>query len=121
MNIRSSRKAGYTLTELMIVVGIIGLLAPIAIPNFIKARAGSQKATCINNIRQIDAAKQTWAIETGQTGVPDNAGLSLYLRAPVEMLHCPLDQSRTLATSYSIGNMSEPVSCLQDPVNHVLR
>ena len=50
----------------MIVVAIIGLLAAIAIPNFVKARATSQANACINNLRQIDAAAQEFALETGK-------------------------------------------------------
>lgn len=55
-------KKGFTLVEIMIVVAIIGLLAAIAIPSFIKARSESQKNACINNLRQIDAAKEQWAL-----------------------------------------------------------
>ena len=47
----------------MIVVAIIGLLAAIAIPNFVKARTTAQATGCINNLRQIDGAIQTWALE----------------------------------------------------------
>ena len=64
---KTSRKAGFTLVEIMIVVAIIGLLAAIAIPNFIKARATSQQNACINNLRQIDGAINEWALETGQS------------------------------------------------------
>ena len=60
------RKEGFTLVEIMIVVAIIGLLAAIAIPNFMKNRETSQKNACANNLRLIDAAKEQWAMESGQ-------------------------------------------------------
>jgi prepilin-type N-terminal cleavage/methylation domain-containing protein len=63
MKIRASRNAGFTLVEIMIVVAIIGLLAAIAIPNFVKARTTSQQNACINNLRQYDGAVQQWALE----------------------------------------------------------
>lgn len=59
------RKKGFTLVEIMIVVAIIGLLAAIAIPNFIKARTTTQKNTCQNNIRQFESAKAQYALEAG--------------------------------------------------------
>ena len=66
MKISTSKKSGFTLVEIMIVVAIIGLLAAIAIPNFVKARTTSQQNACINNLRQMDGAAQQWALETKQ-------------------------------------------------------
>ena len=63
MKVNTSRKSGFTLVEIMIVVAIIGLLAAIAIPNFVKARENSQINACIANLKQIDGAVQTWALE----------------------------------------------------------
>jgi len=60
-------KKGFTLVEIMIVVAIIGLLAAIAIPSFMKARTTSQKNACINNLRQIESAKDQYSIEAGRT------------------------------------------------------
>ena len=62
----ASRRAGFTLVEIMIVVAIIGLLAAIAIPSFVHARAKSQATACINNMRQIDSAIQQFSMEAGK-------------------------------------------------------
>ena len=60
------RKKGFTLVEIMIVVAIIGLLAAIAIPNFVRARTRAQTNSCVANLKQIEGAVQVWAIDNGQ-------------------------------------------------------
>ena len=59
-------RKGFTLVEIMIVVAIIGLLAAIAIPNFVKAREKAQQNACIANLKQVDGAKTLWALDNSK-------------------------------------------------------
>jgi prepilin-type N-terminal cleavage/methylation domain-containing protein len=63
----SSRRAGFTLVEIMIVVAIIALLAAIAVPGFLRARKRSQASRIINDLRLIDSAIDQYAIETNKS------------------------------------------------------
>ena len=78
MKISTNHKSGFTLVEIMIVVAIIGLLAAIAIPNFVKARENAQRNACIANLKQIEGAKATWALEQKKTSTDTPALTELY-------------------------------------------
>jgi prepilin-type N-terminal cleavage/methylation domain-containing protein len=84
---KNSRKSGFTLVEIMIVVAIIGLLAAIAIPSFVNARIKSQTNACINNLRLIQGAKDQYALDhngTAPTALGDLVGYNSYItKTPV--------------------------------------
>jgi prepilin-type N-terminal cleavage/methylation domain-containing protein len=120
MRTTKNRNLGFTLMEIMIVVMIIGLLASIAIPNWVHARTNSQTTTCINNLRQIDAAKQQWAIETKQAtnATPAFSDIRGYLKSVVI---CPAGgPNATFASTYTIGNVATKPVCQIYPGTHML-
>jgi prepilin-type N-terminal cleavage/methylation domain-containing protein len=82
MNIKYLRRGGFTLVEIMIVVAIVGLLSAMAVPSFVRARESSREKTCVNALRQIDGAKDQYALEAGlMTGAPcDMNDISVFLR-----------------------------------------
>ncbi len=112
MKIKNTSRAGFTLVEIMIVVAIIGLLAAIAIPNFVRARKQSQRSICINNLRMIDAAKQQWATENkkGDADEPSATEVGNYINKGYP--RCPS------SGTYTINQVStDPVCSLGSDAN----
>jgi len=103
---------GYVSIALSVV--ILPMMMAIAVPNFVKARQTAQNNACINNLRMIDGAKQTCALEKKLTAedTPTAQDLKPYLRQDFNSLRCPA------GGRYSINKVGEPPTC--SIPNHVL-
>lgn len=96
---------------------VVALLAAIAIPNFVTARATAQRNYCINNLRQIDSATQMWALDNkkGSSEVPEPADLTKYLQRDFSTLKCLAGGTYTLAPVGQAPTCSIPGHQLPEP------
>ncbi len=96
-----NRQAAFTLVEIMIVVAIIGLLSVLAIPSFIKARKQSQGRRIMNDIRQMDASIDKWALDCGKKDGDslDTPTIATYLKPN------SWDNTDLLGNSYVLGTV----------------
>ncbi|MGH8248948.1 MAG: competence type IV pilus major pilin ComGC [Gammaproteobacteria bacterium] len=117
MKISTHHRSAFTLVEVMIVVSLIGLLTAIAIPQFAKARMYSQRNACIANLKQIEGAKATWAMEQKKTSTDTPAlsdlwGASNYIR---DQPYCPS------GGTYNPEQVQTKASCSEGPtMGHTL-
>src|SRR5262249_26037682 len=88
-------------------IPLIAMLAAISIPNFVKARNAAMTNVCINNLRQIEGAKQAWALEKKkeESQTPTEQDLAPYLKNEFSTLTCPA------GGTYSINQVGEKPTC----------
>jgi len=98
---RHRRQRAFTLVEVMIIVALIGLLAVLTVPGFIKNRERSQGNRTISDARIIDAAINEWALETGQT---DGSPIDLISAASYTKLGV-INTNDVLGNAYVIGTV----------------
>jgi prepilin-type N-terminal cleavage/methylation domain-containing protein len=110
----ASRQSGFTLVEIMIVVGILAIIIAIAAPTWVRQREISQLRTCQENLTKINGAKQQWALETNNPGsaepgwddLVNETGDGFLKKEPV----CPA------SGTYTLNTVNEDAACsISDP------
>ena len=117
-----SVKRAFTLIEIMIVVLIIGILLAIAVPNFVRAREASRAKACVANLKQIDSAKEQWAMDNRVSSGAAGPAIATLVGASGYIKSTPACPSSGTYTVSAIG--TNPVCSVSgtvgDPLAHLL-
>lgn len=100
-------KKGFTLIEIMIVVAIIGILAAIAIPNFVRYRKTAQMNACIGNLKQIESAMEQVKLAGASRVNTAVFGDDKYIKSEPK---CPADTSKGYTLNWT-DETKAPVTC----------
>jgi len=122
---RSSATFGVTMrlsrkqVILVIAVAAAVFALVVVLPNFIRVRSVSATAACINNLRQIQAGKDQWALENhkGSNDVPTWDDIRVYIGrsgTTGAVLTCPA------AGTYTLGSVGTPPTCSIGGDSHTL-
>ena len=94
----------FTLVEIMVVVAIIGLLATLAVPAFMRARSESCAQICLSNLRQIDQGKEMHEFNA-QLSEEDTCSWNDVLPYLKKRPECPS------GGDYTLGKLGELTTC----------
>jgi type IV pilus assembly protein PilA len=101
-------RKGFTLIELMIVVAIIGILAAIAIPNFMKFQARSKQSEARTNLKAAFTAAKSKFAET-------NSYANLVFVAVTGKIPIGFNPEKRNRYAYVSGQANDKIDCDHDP------
>src|SRR5881296_171411 len=89
---KSAREQAFTLIELLVVIAIIAILAAMLLPVLSRAKATAHSASCLSNLKQLQAGYLMYADDNNDQQPPNKAGPD------------PLGGVRNLVGSWVVGS-----------------